>query len=228
VNDTRNVAKPHVVILAKSLGLGKSRLHGVLGRFGRRGLMMGLLRRSFAIAINYVGADNCTVVSHCDSVLDLAVSFDMRTLRHSGEDGLNGAANFALQEVRLQGATHVLLMATDMPRIRVADLHAVAELGSSRCCAVVGADRHGSGTNLLFIPAGARMRMNYGPGSLQRHMDEGMNTAGRAVVYRSEEVGFDIDTPEDLRLWRWSWGPVDRMPQPSGPVPVSLSAAPGP
>lgn len=200
--------EPRVVILAKSLGGGKSRLEGVLGPLGRRGLMMSLLRRSFAVAIEYAGAANCTVVSHCESVLDLAETKGMRTLRDSDAGGLNGAANFAMQEVRRQGAEHVLLMATDMPWLRVADLRAVAETGVAGCCAVIGADRHGTGTNLLFIPAGAQVHVSYGPGSLQRHLDEGRRAAGAAVVYRSVEVGFDIDTPEDLREWRWSWGPV--------------------
>ena len=218
--------KPRVVVLAKSLGLGKSRLQGVLGPVGRRSLMMELLRRTFLVAIEYAGAPNCTVVSHCDALLDLAKALGMDTLKDSGEGGLNGAASFALQELRLQGAGHVLLMATDMPRVRVADLRAVAETGTARCCAVIGADRHGTGTNLLFVPAGAPMRVSYGPGSLQRHVEEGHRAAGGAVVYRSDEVGFDIDTPEDLRAWRWSWGPVDPFGRPAGRVHVTLSADP--
>lgn len=218
--------KPRVVVLAKSLGLGKSRLRSVLGPLGRRGLVRSLLQRSFVVAIAYAGAENCTVVSHCEGVLDLAKTLGMRTLQDPGEGGLNGAADFALQQVRLQGAEHVLLMATDMPRLRVADLRAVEEIAAVHCCAVIGADRHDTGTNLLFIPAGMKMRVSYGPGSLQRHLQEGSHTAGRAVVYRSEEVGFDIDTPEDLREWRWSWGPVNPVKQPAGRSQLILSAAP--
>lgn len=220
--------RTRVVILAKSLGRGKSRLQGVLGPLGRRGLMMSLLRRSFVVAIKYAGAENCTVVSHCDSILDLAKKHGMHTLRDPGEGGLNGAANFALREVRGQGAEHVLLMATDMPRLRVADLRAVAETGAAHCCAVIGADRHDTGTNLLFVPAGAHMGLSYGPGSLERHVEEGFRAAGRAVVYRSDEVGFDIDTPEDLREWRWSWGPVNPPAQPPSRARLTLSEAPAP
>ncbi|HYF21434.1 MAG TPA: 2-phospho-L-lactate guanylyltransferase [Ramlibacter sp.] len=200
--------KPRVVILAKSLGRGKSRLQGVLGTFARRRLMLRLLRRSLDVASQFAGAANCTVVSHCGFVLDLARTLGMRTLPEDGAGGLNAAAGFALRQVRSEGATNVLLMATDMPRLRVADLDAVAAAGAARRCVVIGADRHGTGTNLLFIPAGADMRVSYGPGSLQRHLEEGQRVAGGALVYRSEEVGFDLDTPEDLRQWRWSWGPV--------------------
>jgi 2-phospho-L-lactate/phosphoenolpyruvate guanylyltransferase len=196
------VRKPRVVIFAKSLGHGKSRLQGVLDPPARRDLVMGLLRRSFDVAVEYAGAANCTVVSHCDAVLELARTLGMQTLREDGEGGLNAAANFALREVRAQGAEHVLFMATDMPRLRVEDLRAMAEAGAARCCVVIGADRHDTGTNLLFIPAGAKMNVSYGPGSLQRHLGEGRRAAGAAVVYRSEEVGLDIDTPEDLREWR--------------------------
>lgn len=228
MKNARAVRRPRVVVLAKSLGRGKSRLQGVLGPLERRGLMMSLLRRSFVVAIEYAGAENCTVVSHCDSILDLAKRHGMPTLRDPGEGGLNGAANFALREVRRQGAEHVLLMATDMPRLRVADLGAVAETGAAHCCAVIGADRHDTGTNLLFVPAGAHMRVSYGPGSLQRHVEEGLRAAGRAVVYRSDEVGFDIDTPEDLREWRWSWGPVNPAAQDPGRGRLTLSAVQAP
>ncbi|CAN7347154.1 2-phospho-L-lactate guanylyltransferase [Variovorax sp. LjRoot178] len=218
-----------VLIFAKSLRGGKSRLQSVLGPLGRRGLVRSLLKRTFVVAIEYAGAANCTVVSHCDTVLDLADTLGVRPLRDPGEGGLNGAATFALQEVRRQGADHVLLMATDMPWLRVEDLRAVAETGMARSCAVIGADRHGTGTNLLFIPAGADMRVSYGPGSLQRHLDEGYRAAGGAVVYRSEEVGFDIDTPEDLRQWGWSWGPVNPDAQPAGRgARLTPSEVPGP
>ncbi len=213
--------KPCIVILANSVLRGKSRLQGVLDPLARRGLMTNLLRRSFVVAVRFAGAANCTVVSHCDLVLQMAKAFGIHTLREPTEGGLSGAANFALQQVRRRGAGDVLMMATDLPRLRVEDLHAMVRTGTTRVCVVIGADRHGTGTNLLFIPAGADMRMSYGPGSLRRHLHEGARAAGRAVVYQSKGAGFDLDTPDDLRAWRWAWGPIGGSAQCSGRAPIT-------
>jgi 2-phospho-L-lactate guanylyltransferase len=204
--------QPCVLIPAKSIANGKSRLCGFLDSRSRRALTLSLLRRSIAVASRFAGADNCFIVSHCDDVLDIARYRGVGAIRHSGTGGLNAAVDYALARLGHEGARDVLLMATDMPMLRVEDLRAVSRMGAVHACPVIGADRHGTGTNLLFLPAGLRMEISYGPGSLQRHRAAAEHAAGRTMVYSSAQSAFDIDTPEDLCQWRCMCGASDCMP----------------
>jgi 2-phospho-L-lactate/phosphoenolpyruvate guanylyltransferase len=195
---------PCILLPAKSIADGKSRLRGFLDCRSHKALTLVLLRHSLTVAARFAEPANCAVVSHCEEVLEIAQRRGMRVIRHCGNGGLNAAVGYALEHLRREGERDMLLMATDMPRLRVEDLRKISDLGTVNGCPVIGADRHGSGTNLLFLPAGLRMQVSYGYGSLQRHMAAANRAAGRTLVYKSEESAFDIDTPEDLRLWRGS------------------------
>jgi 2-phospho-L-lactate guanylyltransferase len=195
-------APPCVLIPVKSPALGKSRLAVLLGERSRRALSLMLLRRSLRVATLFAGAERCVVVSHSEEVLRLAQRRGLQTIREAGHGGLNAAVEQALASLRRDGEREFLVMATDLPCLRPQDLASVVALGRFHACPVVAADRHGSGTNLLFLPVGVRFPLSYGLGSLQRHVAAGERAAGQARVYRSAQTAFDIDTPEDLCRWR--------------------------
>ena len=217
---------PCVLIPAKSLAHGKSRLAAALGARSRRALNLLLLRRAMRVAAQFAGAANCVVVSPCDEVLRLAQRRGLRTLRDPGSEGLNAALEHAMAEVSAAGDRELLLMSTDMPHLRAQDLAAMAAMGRRHVCPVLGADRHGSGTNLMYLPAGLRLPLSYGQDSLPRHVASGRRLAGRVLVYRSEEVAFDIDTPQDLR--RWLGPPHPALAAAVRGAGLSLSTAPAP
>lgn len=62
----------------------------------------------------------------------------------------------------------------------------------------VVADHHGQGTNVIVVPTGLDFHFAYGPGSLQRHIEEAerLNVAYR--VLRDSPWRFDVDEASDL------------------------------
>ena len=64
-------------------------------------------------------------------------------------------------------------------------------------------DRHGSGTNLLWIPAAviADFKFMFGPDSFTRHVEQGRKLGVAVETPALEEAGFDVDNPEDFAIW---------------------------
>ncbi|MDO9433945.1 2-phospho-L-lactate guanylyltransferase [Hydrogenophaga sp.] len=193
---------PHVLIPVKSLTEGKSRLAAVLSRGERRHLVESLVRRTLALGCAFADPWRCAVVSPCAETLEVANAYGVQTIEQRGAPGLNAGLTDALTRLREEGAGDVLIVASDMPLLRLEDLAAVSRLGQSRQALVVGSDRHGMGTNLLFIPAHVSINLRFGEGSLGAHLLEAARAGCECTVHRSETTGFDLDTPADLTWLR--------------------------
>lgn len=193
---------PHILIPVKSLSEGKSRLAAVLSREQRRSLNEWLIRRTIAIATEFAGRAQCAVVSPCPEVLRLAHACGVHPFAQWCGGGMNAGVQGGLEQLRARGAGEVLVVACDLPLLAACDLEEVVVLGRTRGALVVGADRHGKGTNLLFMPAAISIRLRYGEGSLERHLAEAERAGCPGIVYRSDSAGFDLDTPPDLAQWR--------------------------
>jgi len=189
-----------VLVPVKSLAEGKSRLADVLSPAERRALNDMLLRRTLLVASAFAGPGACAVVSPCEEALALARAHGAHALPQTGT-GLNEGTDEALACLRARGAGDVVIVACDLPLLRDADLREMARLGQTGGAFVIGADRHGQGTNLLFMPAGARIRCCYGEHSLMKHAREAMRAGHEATTYRSVTAGFDLDTPSDWQAW---------------------------
>lgn len=193
---------PHVLVPVKSLAEGKSRLAAVLSRDERRRLVESLVRRTIALGCAFADPWRCAVVSPCTETLELANAYGVQAIEQRGAPGLNAGLSAALTRLREQGAGDILIVASDMPRLRLEDLAGVTRLGQARRALVVGSDRHGTGTNLLFVPSGLQIDLRFGEASLAAHVQQAAWAGCNAAVHRSETSGFDLDTPADLALLR--------------------------
>src|SRR5204862_6063820 len=61
--------------------------------------------------------------------------------------------------------------------------------------------RDWTGTNGVLFISPARIMMEYGEGSFQRHLSKAAAAGHRADVMNLPGIAFDIDTPEDLGLF---------------------------
>lgn len=193
---------PHILIPVKSLADGKSRLAAVLGCSERRALNRELVSRTLATAARFAGAARCTVISGCSETLAFAHACGVQGLPQRDAEGLNAAVEAGVDRLRYEGAQDILVTACDLPLLQVHDLREMTRLSAAKGAVVIAADRHGQGTNLLFIPPRVQLRFSYGAGSLGRHFLEGVRAGRDCVVYRSDTAGFDIDTAPDLEQWR--------------------------
>ncbi len=157
------------VVPARGLAAGKSRLAGILEPAERLALNTLLLERALA-AVEAADGNlaHCIVVSAGADALALAREKGAVPLKDPGEPGgLNAAVEAARNLARILGATTLRVLAADLPDVSGAALVALGAAVPASGVAIV-ADKHGSGTNALMLPAGSTFRFDFGEDSLER------------------------------------------------------------
>jgi 2-phospho-L-lactate guanylyltransferase len=170
----------------------KTRLEGVLGLDARVELARAMLERVLAAARAVPAVDEVLVVSpERDRVPD-----DVPVLHDAGND-LNAAMDAGRRAALARGATAMLLLPADLPLLRAADLRRLVLAGRHSGVAIAP-DRHGSGTNGLYLVADAPLPFRFGPDSRVRHQAEARRLGLRARLVRTAGLQSDLDTVEDV------------------------------
>jgi len=180
-----------ILIPAKPLTEGKSRLAPLLNGAYRAALCEHLLRRILVLG---TATAPTTVVTADPRVAAIARSAGAHALLEPANCGLNGALDWA----RSQGGDVdcLLVMPIDLPWLSVAGLQSLRM--NPRRIAIV-TDRRGNGTNLLFLPRTAirGFRFAFGQDSAVAHQAEAARLGISAETISFAEAAFDIDLPED-------------------------------
>ena len=116
--------------------------------------------------------------------------------------GLNAAVTEGVAVLASSGVELVTVAHADLPL--VTDLSGLARSGA----VVLAADRHGDGTNVACVPAGAGFRFAYGPGSLARHVGEAARLGLPVEVLMRDDLAWDVDVPDDLGYMAGPVGPA--------------------
>ena len=188
------------VIPVGALERAKSRLGANLDAEERRDLVIGLLERTLEATTASPGIWRTIVVSPDDEVAVLAAVAGATVVRQASR-GLNQGLGEARDVAVAAGATAVLVVPADLPRISpaaIADVLAVLERGDPPLVAIVP-DRHGRGTNALLLAPPDVIEFSFGGDSraAHRHAAEAVCTQ---VVELDGPLALDLDTPEDLLL----------------------------
>jgi len=195
---------PWLLIPVKSLEAGKGRLDGALKPAYRRRLNEFFLRHVLRTADRFPGCDRTVVISGCNEVLRIAEAYGAKPIRQRPKNGLNSAVAQGVAALRRIGAKNILLIACDEPLVRPIDLRDIVRRGARLGGIVICPDKHGMGTNALYFPSCAPIRFQFGKDSLLKHVREALRNGLPPHVYFNERIGFDVDTPADLILWRKS------------------------
>lgn len=191
----------HLLIPCKALAAGKSRLRPVLDDRERAMLCERLLRQTLDCALGLVPAAACHLVTADPDAAATARGLGVATVGDRG-----GGLNEALAEARaavLQSSAGaaLLVLPIDLPRASPAALRRlVAATGE----VVAAPDRHGLGTNLLYLApvAAAVMAFRFGGTSFAAHRDAAASLGLRFAAHADPDLAFDIDGPDDLAAWR--------------------------
>ncbi|MBF6606211.1 MAG: 2-phospho-L-lactate guanylyltransferase [Chloroflexi bacterium] len=191
------------IVPVRSLEGAKSRLGGVLDPEERRDLVVRLLERTIraATAARRIAA---TITVSADPVArDLAGAAGAHAIDESGI-GLVDALDTARRAAVDLGASAVLVLPIDLTAVSARALDEAIEAATAdsppdvRLVALVP-DRHGRGTNLLFVRPPDAIDFAFGGDSRSAHA-----TRARAAGARYVELGgpliVDLDTPDDLLL----------------------------
>jgi len=181
-----------IVMPIKAPAACKTRLSGAMSDAARRDLVRDMLRHVVEVA-RAVPSAELRILGPSRHGL----AADIPLLADPGR-GLNAALAAAAEAASAAGASRLVIVAADLPRLTLSDLQALVSVEGDALA--VAPDRAGSGTNALSLPlpeAGA-FRFQYGPDSFARHCAEAARLGLPLQVIRSATLGLDIDQPEDL------------------------------
>jgi 2-phospho-L-lactate guanylyltransferase len=166
----------HVIIPVKAPGRAKGRLARILSRDARRELARAMLRDVIRAVRATPSVERLWVVSHGRGVLSDAEALGATPLKERFDMGLNRALRFATTRVMAAGARRLLILPSDVPLVRPADLE-----------------------SLLRVPPNV-IPPRFGENSLHRHAREARRRSVPMRQRRIARLALDIDTPKDLLI----------------------------
>ena len=208
------------IVPVRGLATGKTRLEPVLDADGRRQLCTHMLLNTLAaVEGTFDDLGRCIVVSADPAARATAAARGARVVGDppgaAAGRTLDAALDAAREVARTAGARQLLLISADMPDI---DTHALRALlqDTPDGATVLLADKSGSGTNGMLLPATLPLRFAFGPGSLDRHA-RALAAFGVDITRCGDRrLAFDIDTPADLDAWQRAGGRIPCRPTRAG------------
>ncbi|MBI4190744.1 MAG: 2-phospho-L-lactate guanylyltransferase [Betaproteobacteria bacterium] len=182
---------------------GKSRLAAAIGAAGRARLNRWLLVRTLKVIERWCGdLKHCVVVSPCDQALELAQRAGAAVVREMKDaNDLNGALALGVLYATANGADKVLVLSCDLPDLTAESLRAFTRTAGHPQEMVLAPDKAGTGTNALLVDARRDVEFRFGEESLAQHREWAAARGWQVSVIARPELGFDLDTPDDLTTW---------------------------
>ena len=185
------------MVPVKSLAAAKSRLSNQLTAGDRAAVTLAMLRSVLDQLRLVPGVALWGVVSNDRQALALARELGAAAITEPGM-GLNPALDRGRAWAVSAGAQALLVVPSDLPLARSADLAELLRLAEDEDASVVVAPSKDGGTNaLLLVPPGA-IPFRFGPGSAAKHLAEGELRGLRCALVHRGALAFDVDTPEDF------------------------------
>ncbi|WP_420642513.1 2-phospho-L-lactate guanylyltransferase [Candidatus Leptofilum sp.] len=192
------------ILPAKSLHLTKSRLSAVLSLAERAELTLHLLERTLGLLPRVTLLGETAVVTQDPTVAEMAMRFGCRCLAEPQGSGLNGAVSTGVKLAAQNGASHCLVLPSDLPFLadeELAKLVGLAETAVSQPTLILCGDRQQQGTNGLIVPTGWGFRFGYGRNSFHYHQQEATRLGLACHVTQLPSLQFDLDTEQDFALY---------------------------
>lgn len=188
------------IVPMKPFPKAKSRLSGVLTTEQREVLAERFFRHTLDVLSQVKEVSNILVISRDPQVLSLAREYHAVTVQEAGAPELNAALMRAAQVAGLKGAEAILILPADLPLLTTDDVREILRLGRYNQTVVLAPDRQDDGTNAMLVAPPGLIPFAYGSQSFQRHQESAVQAGVTVKIYRSETIGLDIDTPQDLML----------------------------
>ncbi|HLZ47174.1 MAG TPA: 2-phospho-L-lactate guanylyltransferase [Candidatus Limnocylindria bacterium] len=188
---------PTIVVLARDVRRAKSRLRARLAPAQRE-------RLALAMFDDVVAAARSTrwpvlVVTDSAPLAARARAAGARAMR-SPARGTRAGARAGVRTAERDGTTAVLILASDVPLVRAAELRRIAAAGA-RSAVVIVPDRSRVGTNALYLRPPSRIAPRFGRDSFAAHR-AAAGAQGRTLTVAG--LALDVDTPDDLDALRRS------------------------
>jgi len=195
-----------VLVPIRSLAGGKARLGGAIDAEEREELLVGMLRRTLELLVEWPASRTVRVVSADPRALAVAAETGAHALSQPGE-GLNAGLRLGLDAAREAGASAVLIVPADLPLLATSSLDrlldaadAALAAGSGRPLVVIAPSDARGGTNALLLSPPDIISPCFGTASFEAHVRAAAAADATLQVVTDPGLGFDLDTPEDLDI----------------------------
>jgi 2-phospho-L-lactate guanylyltransferase len=190
------------IVPVKSFASAKSRLASVLREEERAGLSRDFLQHTLAVLAAVPAVAHRLVISRDPAALEMARADGAESLMEAGAGDLNEALEQATRAAQEGQAGAVLILPTDLPLLKTADVEQVILPMSDGPGAVLVPDRHDAGTNALFVRPAGGLQYAFGEGSFARHRTLAERSGLLVRICRLPGMALDVDEPEDWRLFQ--------------------------
>jgi 2-phospho-L-lactate guanylyltransferase len=205
VSAAGDLSSLHVVVPVRGLAEGKTRLGETLDAEERETLIVGLLHRLLEILAGWPPSRRTHVVSDDAIVRRVAQEHGASVVSEPAAGDLNAALLGARAAAVARHASAILILPADLPLVTVASLDRLLDAADAALAAgrgqplVVAApsDARG-GTNALLLSPPDVIEPAFGPGSLEAHIRAARAADASVQLVIDPQLGFDLDTPEDL------------------------------
>lgn len=127
--------------------------------------------------------------------------------------GLNEALAHGANWLAARGVNELLLLHADLPLVRGAEIDAVVAAGRERGLAIAP-DKHGQGTNALYIPLPQPFAFRFGVNSFHLHLAEAAGLGRPMAEVHAPGLAFDVDEPQDIERLLAQGGEIYRFLRP--------------
>ena len=205
---TADLGTTWAIVPIRGLETAKTRLGGDLDAEERRDLVERMLRRTLEATRDAASIAGTIVVTMDPEAAGVATELRAIALVERAP-GLNQAIRAASSLASARGATAVLVLPADLPRVGPDAVDDIVEasrevLQASGILAhpidglvAIVPDQHGSGTNALLLTPVDVIEPRFGAGSLIRHRGAARE-AGATLLELDGPLSLDVDTAADL------------------------------
>ena len=189
------------LIPVKGFRNAKQRLSPLLTSAAREVLAETMFRdvlRQVQIARGLVGT---FVVTGDEKVAAIASAAGAEIIGEAEENGETAAVDFARLELKSAGCEAVLIIPSDMPLVRAADIEQVlaqVPRGATAPFALFVPSHDRLGTNALLLAPPDVIKLRFGYDSFSFHMSQVMARGLPSRYIENERIALDIDDPIDL------------------------------
>lgn len=183
------------VVPAKRFSLAKQRLAPVLSPSERTMLARVMLQDVLTTLSVTAGLAGTIVISADPSAAEPAKQFGARLVNDALETGVNAAVRQGTEA--LNAEITVLIVPADIPFATAGDFQSIVKSLEDHDVVISPAASDG-GTNALAMRSRDLIAPSFGEDSYVRHLARTQIKNLRCGVVRSDELGHDIDRPEDL------------------------------
>src|SRR5437667_2436604 len=187
-----------VLLPVKDFANAKQRLSAKLDPPARAGLARAMCLDVLKTLAETHVPNRVVVFTAADEVIQMARPFGFDVVLEKSVDGHSAAVNHMVSEL-LSSSSRILSIASDLPRLVPSEIDFALDAASDPVTLIPSRDW--TGTNGVVFISPARIAMEYGEGSLRRHLSKASAAGLRSDVMNLPGIAFDIDTPADLQAF---------------------------